>query len=505
MLVAVPSTLFDLDRFAAPKELVLHVTAIGAALVLGLTSGRRWATVTMAEAPLVAFSLWTALSALFATNHWVSTRALGITLSGLVLFRAGRRVGASGASGLLLAGLALALSLAALTGLAQAYGVETWLLADSRAPGGTLGNRNFLAHLMAIGAPIMVLLVLEARSRPLAMTAAVGVALMVGVMVLTRSRAGWLGFLASSVVTTIGWLIARRGGRPVAPWPRLRMAASAIAVGVVAALVVPNRLSWRSDSPYRDTMRDLTNYREGSGRGRLIQYENSLRLVSRDPIFGTGPGNWPVKYPLVTTPGDPSFAGADPMPTNPWPSSDWVAFIAERGIAGTAMLLAAFAAMGLVAIRRLRHEDPGEARRAIGLLGVLTATFATGGFDAVLLLAPPTLLVWPALGALLPRTGAVGTIPLAVRSALLPLTLLLLGGAALRSAGQVKAVGTAGPGWPVQRLERAVRFDPGSYRLHLLIAERTPCARGRAHAAAASRLFPHHSAPKRRLAACGVR
>ena len=504
VLAAMPSTLFDLERFAAPKELALHLTALGAVVLLGLTSRERWPTVTAAEAPLLGFVAWSALSALFATNHWASTRALSLTVSGFILFRAGRRVGMDRAGGLLLPALALALVIGALTGLAQAYGIETRLLSESRAPGGTFGNRNFLAHLMAIGTPLLVLLVLEARGPRRAGLAAMGLGLMVAAMVLTRSRAAWLGFLASTAVMVAGWLIARRGGRVVLTLPRMRMATMAVALGAAAALLLPNRLSWRSDSPYRDTMRDLTNYREGSGRGRLIQYENSLRLMVKDPIFGAGPGNWSVKYPLVTTPGDPSFAGADPMPTNPWPSSDWVAFLTERGAVAAAMLLAAFVAMGLVALRRLRHEDPRESRRGLALLGVLTAVLATGAFDAVLLLAPPTLIVWSAIGMLLPRTGAVGTIPMPVRTVLLPAALLMTIGASLRSAGQARSIAQAGPGWPVERLERAVRFDPGSYRLHLMIAQRTGCARGRGHAAAAAKLFPYLPAPKRRLAACRV-
>ena len=505
VLAAMPSTLFDLERFAAPKELALHLTALGAVVLLGLTSRERWPTVTAAETPLLGFLAWSALSALFATNHWASTRALSLTVSGFILFRASRRVGMDRSGGLLLPALALALVIGALTGLAQAYGIETWLLSESRAPGGTFGNRNFLAHLMAIGTPLLVLLVLEARGPRRAGLAATGLGLMVAAMVLTRSRAAWLGFLASTAVMVVGWLIARQGGRIVLTFPRMRMAAMAVVLGAAAALLLPNRLSWRSESPYRDTMRDLTNYREGSGRGRLIQYENSLRLMVKDPIFGAGPGNWPVKYPLVTTPGDPSFAGADPMPTNPWPSSDWVAFLTERGALAAAMLLAAFAAMGLVALRRLRHEDPRESRRALALLGVLTAVLATGAFDAVLLLAPPTLIVWSAIGMLLPRTGPVGTIPLPVRTVLLPAALLMTIGASLRSAGQARSIAQAGPGWPVERLEGAVRFDPGSYRLHLMIAQRTGCARGRHHAAVAARLFPYLPAPKRRLAACGVR
>ena len=36
------------------------------------------------------------------------------------------------------------------TGLAQAYGVQSPLFALTRLPGGTFGNRNFMAHFAAL-------------------------------------------------------------------------------------------------------------------------------------------------------------------------------------------------------------------------------------------------------------------------------------------------------------------------------------------------------------------
>ena len=191
------------------------------------------------------------------------------------------------------------------------------------------------------------------------------------------------------------------------------------------------------------------------------------------------------------------------MPTNPWPSSDWVAFLTERGAVGALLLLAALAGISLTALRRLGSDDPAEVRRALALLGVVTATGVTGAFDAVLLLAPPTMFFWSAAGVLLPVTGVARQLPFPTRRVVLPLLAIVMLLAAARSAGQTRAIVVAGPGWPVERLERAVRFDPGSYRLHLMIAQRTGCARARPHARAAARLFPLLPAPARRLAVCG--
>jgi len=294
VLAAVPSSLFDLDRFGAPKELVLHVTALGALVLLAIGGTERPGLVA-AEVPLAAFAAWSALSAIFAANHWLAARALAITVSGLIVFHAAYRVARRGAGPWLLRGLAIAFVVAALTGLAQAYGVDLPILAESRAPGGTLGNRNFLAHLIAIGAPVVLLQLAEAGGPRRTLLAAGCFGILLVTLVLTRSRASWLGVMVSMGIMGLAWLIARRGGREIVPRGRLRACFVAAVLGVAIAVLLPNSLVWRSGSPYRDTVRDLTNYREGSGRGRLIQYRNSARLVVMDPVFGTGPGNWPVK------------------------------------------------------------------------------------------------------------------------------------------------------------------------------------------------------------------
>ena len=68
--------------------------------------------------------------------------------------------------------------------------------------------------------------------------------------------------------------------------------------------------------------------------------------MTRDhAILGVGPGNWQVYYPRYTSPGDPAFDRGDPIPTNPWPSSDWMAMLAERGAPATLCLLAGLGAL----------------------------------------------------------------------------------------------------------------------------------------------------------------
>lgn len=250
------------------------------------------------------------------------------------------------------------------------------------------------------------------------------------------------------------------------------------------------------------------NYQEGSGRGRLIQYRNSTVMALRSPLLGVGPGNWPVEYPRHAARRDPSLAPDEAGTTsNPWPSSDWVAFLAERGFPAFLLLAGVFAALALGAWRRMRSaRDADEGLVALTLLATLAAVVVVGAFDAVLLLALPALLVWTALGAL---SGPEDLRPVAAapgaRVAALLLVALAAGAGAARSATQLAAMSIYAEGGGRESLERAARLDPGSYRIHLRLARgsgrRTRGSRCE-HARAANSLYPSAAAAKRLANAC---
>src|SRR5690349_20885647 len=149
VLASLPYKAFDLDRSFVPKELVLHVCAVVAAVVL--LRARPRLTLSVIDAVLAAFLLFGVLSALFAVNVWAAERALAISCSGVALFWSASAVRRAGLVSPLLVALAVGIVLAAASSLAQAYGVQTDYFSLNRAPGGTFGNRNFIAHICAIG------------------------------------------------------------------------------------------------------------------------------------------------------------------------------------------------------------------------------------------------------------------------------------------------------------------------------------------------------------------
>jgi O-antigen ligase len=510
VLAVVPHRSFELDRFFLPKEVVLHATALVVALLV--VPGRREWTWSRVDLCLLAYLGISLISAAFATNGWLAIRALGITWSGLLLFWSARELARAGLGRYLTIGLAVGGVLGALTAIGQAYGLlDSDLLSLTRAPGGTFGNRNFVAHLAAIVLPALLAIALAARSRVGSIISVLATLLTVGLLVLTRSRAAWL---ATAVSTSVFMLL---GFLPGGLWRdqetrrRLRGPLLAIAGGAILALSLPNALDWRSDTPYADTLKGLANYQEGSGRGRLLQWRNSLSLVRADPVLGVGPGNWAVEYPAVVTPEDPSL-DSEGMAANPWPSSDWMAALSERGAIAFLLLTAAGSLLFLTGARAWL-ASPREVTdlAPLVLASTVAATAVVGAFDAVLLLPVPALYAWSLTGALLPVETFPKRKAAGWRSRLGLEVLVLIVGAGLtwRSVQQVRAMELIAVWGRLSTRAEAASMDPGSYRIQVMVAQsyrrRGRCKDAIPFARQAAHLFPEAAEPRTILRACGQR
>lgn len=507
VLAALPYKQFDLDRFFVPKELVLHVTAL-VAVLLCLVRASHWplARVDQLLAWFVALGL---LSALFATNWWLAERAVAISISGAACFWVARSLARAGHGRQLVSVIALASVIGATTALLQAYGLSVEYFSLNRAPGGTFGNRNFMAHISAIAMPALVLTALFARSRGAYFRWTAGVAIVAAALMLSRSRAAWLALIICAIVALPLGLVALRGSEGAVRGGRVALMPIAAAAGAALALLLPNTLDWRSDSPYLDTAKSVVDYRAGSGAGRLVQYRNTAGMSVRHPLFGVGPGNWSVQYPKFASPNDPSMS-SEGMTANPWPSSDWMTFLSERGVAAFMVLLLAMMALTADGFRGVRDGLDTEQRLgACALLGTIAVLLVVGSFDAVLLLPVPALIAWSLLGALSPPSRERAAIDMAIPKRLVALVVIAALGVVVvvRSASQASAMALYSGTTRASTLERASATDPGSYRIHIRLAEaylqRGNCSKVRSHAAAARKLFPSAPEPRRLLADCG--
>jgi hypothetical protein len=506
VVAALPYKVFELDRYFVPKELVLHVAALIIALVL--VARRRTLSFDIVDGLIAFFLLWSVASAIFATNHWVAQRSVAISVSGAIVFWGARSVAAHGSYRPILIAAAIAAVIAAALSLAQAYGLETEYFSANRAPGGTFGNRNFVAHMAVIGLPSLAWCTVTARRPFGALLGSLGGAILGAALVLSRSRAAWLAVAACVVLLFIPmiasmkyWRESQIGGR----FARLTLAA---AVGGMAAIALPNTLNWNSESPYLDSARGMVDYKSGSGRGRVAQYQNSLRMAISNPVFGVGPGNWPVEYVRFAPSNDRSLAD-DGMTANPWPSSDWVAFVSERGFIPAAALFGAFVILFFSALRRWGElENPDAVLAQCVLAGTVVTTMVVSAFDVVLVLAAPSFLVWSILGATSgirrnSREVQVSTRTLGISAIIL---MLLSLASVARSVTQTVAMTSVGRGAYTAGWVTGALWDPGNFRINLRVAElysrRGHCSVARGYARQAVSLFPHSPQAKRIQRSC---
>ncbi len=501
VLLVLGTRAFELDRFFVPKELALHATVLVAAVALW--PRLRAAPFTTADRLLLGWLGLSALSALLSGNPYLGFRAWSLSASGVAMFWCARALAAAGLGARLAGLMAACVVVGAGTALAQAYGVKLEFASLSRAPGGTFGNRNFMAHLTAFGVPLLIWGVLAARRSALAWLSIAALGACAAALVLSRTRAAWLALAVWGAVTVV---VALSGPTLVTPTARLRavLAIGALIAGLGGSLVLPNALDWKSDNPYLDSVKGVVNYKEGSGQGRLKQYANSLKLTLAHPLLGVGPGNWPAQYPAVAPANDPSLSDATGMTSNPWPSSDWMAALSERGPLATALLGFAIVSLLVAAWRARRDAATPEARlAAITAGGILLLAAIEGSFDAVLLLPMPTFVAWAVVGALLPAPEASSARPMPTWVvALLMLSTL---NAAVASTLRIRAMAEYGTG-TLKSLTDAARHDPASFRIRLRLAEtyqsRGDCASAKREATIARDQMPKAPAPRRVLAVC---
>lgn len=481
------------DNFIVPKLLVLTAAAFAAAGLL------------LAEARSVRFERMDGLlliclvllipSTLSAVSQGYAVAAAAAFAASLILFWVSRSLAATGRRSELVGMAVIAIGLLVVSGLLEAY---LGLALSSRPPGGTIGNRNRLAHLAVMGLPSLALLTAWTRGR-VAVGAFVGLSAMSGaVILLSRSRGAWLALVAVVLVGSL--LLAARVWRrqPLSTRARARLTLHVVSVlvGGTLALLLPNRLEWVSSNPYRDSALTLIDYRDGTGAGRLVEYRNTIAMIGNSPWLGVGPGNWRVHYPTYTSEEDPNLLPGI-VPVRRYPQSEWLGGAAERGLPSSLALIAFF---GLL-LRRwaagLTREGSGR-KAAYCASGILTivAVGVVGLFDPVIQTPVAGFIVPVLLGAM----AAVPAPPPAIRPARAARAAMVVGtlviGVVLVSAQVRNVWGTylyaRNP--TLESLERAARIDPGSYTIMALTAsllvERGQCEAAAPYVVAARGMYP---------------
>ncbi|HEV7179660.1 MAG TPA: O-antigen ligase family protein [Candidatus Baltobacteraceae bacterium] len=207
-----------------------------------------------------------------------------------------------------------------------------------------------LAGYLIVFLPIAFALTRVARSRALRAIAVAALVTGALAMLLTFSRAGWMG-LASAVAV----FAAMRA--------RSRHAALALLIGILGAALVAVLLVFNA---HHDPSENYT---------RLSIWQTAIGVIDRFPFTGVGPFGFSRLYALLRLPdGDATAFHAH---------SVYLTFLAELGIVGASAVAWTFWSFGLELRRRLSAATPGAALLATAVAAGLIGTLVQGLIDTV--------------------------------------------------------------------------------------------------------------------------
>lgn len=174
-------------------------------------------------------------------------------------------------------GIAVYLSFAALDMyLKGQFNVEEYRVAVD--VGGMFGNPNEMAMHLVMMTPLVITLGIAARSSLLRWTYFTMAFLFVAANMVTFSRGGFLGLLATGVV--LAWKIGRR--------QRLNVSIASIVIGGIAIIAAPGNYGLRMLSIFVPGLDAV-----GSSDQRRELLERSILVTARNP-WGIGIGNFPI-------------------------------------------------------------------------------------------------------------------------------------------------------------------------------------------------------------------
>ncbi len=268
-------------------------------------------------------------------------------------------------------------------------------------------NPNQLAGALTLFLPLAVALVVGWRfhreGRAVALLLFAGrmafLILVVGVLLLTQSRGGWIGGAAGLLALGTLWgLLARRR------WMRalgVTLPLLALAIGLGAFLCAgPERAS---EALYGIAQEGVeTAVGSVTIQGRLEIWSRALYAIQDFPFTGCGLGTFrqvvPILYPLFLTAPDQDIAHAHNI---------FLQTALDLGLPGLVAYLALLGVAGATCYRCARRGSPLLRTVALGLVAGLVGLHVYGLADALVLGSKPGVAFWFALGliAALPRVA----------------------------------------------------------------------------------------------------
>ena len=159
--------------------------------------------------------------------------------------------------------------------------------------GSIVGERNslsvYLSQFLPIGLILCDLPLLRKREKPFSALPLGLLAILVWIVIESRTRSAW--WMLAVLETGLGAL-ALLSPRKAYYKRKLAQFTTVLTLGILGALIIPTSLSWKSTSPFQDSLRTMTDLRQSSGRDQL--WKVGWTALLDHPWRGNGAGSWPV-------------------------------------------------------------------------------------------------------------------------------------------------------------------------------------------------------------------
>ena len=370
-------TLFALPLFILPNATEYGYTKTILAIVLtsilgilwGIDGWRKgtWAVrIPWITWPFLAFAAASLFSLLGATNgRFVVQSLVLLVVFFFLLVLISNAAREKRDVTLLLGSFLVSVSLVSLYGLLQYAGV----LAGPGAGKGlgqvisTLGNKEYIAGLLAYILLPAVILIFRLRSTLLRLAALVLIAFNFGALMLFDQAGANVALIAAFLAAVIGWLIFR----PVEPLRRVRawILALILIVGLAYLVEAPSGpLNSVVGLSADGTSWIGTVWRQNSGATRAWDWWIGLEMWKSSPWVGVGLGNYkleflPYKAKFLQTPQGANYDFYIPRAAQA--HNDYVQVLAEVGILGLAAVAAFLAFLVTSLLSQLRRSvDEGD-------------------------------------------------------------------------------------------------------------------------------------------------
>lgn len=257
-------------------------------------------------------------------------------------------------------------------------------------PYGLMPHPNPNAGFLVIGVLAWAALTLEARTVRGRLICAGGLALTTLAVLLSFSRAAWIGGAVGAALMLPGlWMIVRRR----AAWPAVSLIGAGVAVtGVVFVLLYAPFVLARTGAGQESVeLRSVAD--------RLIFTDYAIRAFTEHPIGGVGAGNFPWKVSTYLQETFYELRGDNVH-------NVLLSAAADLGAVGAGLLIAVHGVGGVLAVRAVRRAREHDRAACCALFGAWAALIVIGLFDHYPYTFPQFHLAgWGALAVLAGQTG----------------------------------------------------------------------------------------------------